>query len=82
MQNTKISIDTIIKVLERKSTIPNDDFTYEEINDAIDKAIDLLAEKKGNWIDSLDSDYFKCSRCGCSNADDSEYCPSCGAYMK
>ena len=43
--------------------------------------------KKGKWLTPYGSysyrpTTYKCSLCGCETDNRSNYCPSCGAYMK
>lgn len=51
-----------IKILERRSTIPDDDISWEEIMEAIDLAIKALEENKGlrlliDWAVECDFGY-------------------------
>lgn len=85
-----------INILDRRTTIPGDGFTWEQINEAIDMAIAALASSqkrveevwRGEWKESNDFDYgfWICSRCGfVSEASAApklyKFCPSCGCPL-
>ncbi len=83
-----------IKILERRSTIPDDDVSWKEIMEAINLAIKALEERpQGKWEKALDHYYdkvvFRCSICGrvvrdCYHDDLAELYPycNCGARME
>ena len=59
--------------------------TIDGLNDGTDKAY-FKRELCGSWIIHIDptTDLFancKCSRCGDTAYDASDYCPNCGAKM-
>lgn len=84
-----------INILDRRTTIPGDGFTWEQINEAIDMAIAALTpirqeqvEKawKSEWkpIERLwkYSHQWQCSRCGHPTlTDQKQFCDNCGAPM-
>lgn len=86
-----------INILDRRTTIPGDGYTWEQINEAIDMAISTLrpvslerVEKvwRGEWKESKNFDYgfWVCSKCGfVSEASVApklyKFCPCCGAPM-
>lgn len=39
-----MKVKTAIRILERRTTIPDDEFTFPEIMEAIDMAIDALRQ--------------------------------------
>ena len=80
-----------INILERRTTIPGDGFTWEQINEAIDMAIAALApirqeqvEKawKGEWLMVSDGSGV-CSECNRLDKIDplAKFCRYCGAPM-
>ena len=84
-----------IEILSRRTTIPGDGYSYEQINEAIDIAILSLfpvsreqVERMwmGMWIDtrenSKDVPTYMCSRCTrVVVGQKHNFCPSCGAPM-
>lgn len=84
-----------IAILDRRTTIPGDGYSFDDINEAIDMAIEALrpitheqVEKmRGEWrsIPSL-LEYY-CSRCGeefeihAYDKDKYRFCPYCMAPM-
>ena len=83
-----MTLEEAANILDRRTTIPGDGYTYEQINGAIDLAIAALrtptreqVEKvwRGEWIDC--SNGWMCSRCECDNTYAKLFCPSCGAAM-
>lgn len=78
-----------IELLNRRTTIPDEDATDEEINEAIDKAIEALrkedSRKPGDWIKytgPLGWVSWKCSNCKAPVECRSDYCPDCGSKME
>lgn len=84
-----------IAILDRRTTIPGDGYSFDDINEAIDMAIKALrpitreqVEKmRGTWIEVSDVDgctWSKCSDCQedlDSLEDAYDFCPYCGAPM-
>ena len=84
-----------ITILDRRTTIPGDGYTFEQINEAIDLAISALrpisreqVEKawRGEWEDMRESyndvPKRRCSRCKSVLIGlDTPFCEVCGAPM-
>ena len=80
-----------IAILDRRTTIPGDGYTYEQINEAIDLALSALrpvsreqVEKvwRGKWIDAYPgTSSCKCTKCGAVQEYESTFCCHCGAPM-
>lgn len=85
-----------ITILDRRTTIPGDGYTFEQINEAIDLAISALRpisrERAGQmrscWITVSDSaglrEWSKCAFCQeeLDGLEDAyDFCPYCGAPM-
>lgn len=84
-----------INILDRRTTIPGDGFTWEQINEAIDMAIAALvpiSQKRveeiwrGEWINNEEAmiDSVRCSKCKTvfqAYYGDYQFCPHCGAPM-
>lgn len=86
-----------IAILDRRTTIPGDGYSFDDINDAIDMAIEALrpitheqVEKmRGEWKSYLNGDYndeiYYCNVCG-RNLGKAAYlysfCPACGSPME
>lgn len=86
-----------IAILDRRTTIPGDGYSFDDINEAIDMAIEALrpitreqVEKawQGEWIPYLDGEhimperYYRCSKCGNrGHRSKRNFCPACGAPM-
>ena len=78
-----------IRILDRRSTIPDEDSSWLDIMQAINMAIEALKEQRphGEWIDYTDDGYVECPFCGsatnCEDGgkEDLHYCFSCGAKL-
>ena len=84
-----------INILDRRTTIPGEGFTWEQINEAIDMAISALAPInqeqveemwRGEWVcvPKMGVYDMECSKCGYSPGVrffSSEFCHACGAPM-
>ena len=80
-----------IEILERRTTIPGDGYTFEQINEALDLALAALrpvsrerVEKvwRGRWVKCKHADYYVCNKCSTvSKTGEDEFCKSCGAPM-
>lgn len=83
-----------ITILDRRTTIPGDGYSFESINKAIDMAIsalrpitrDQVEKMRGEWKSYLNGDYndkiYYCSVCGCDRLSCLHcFCPECGAPM-
>ena len=84
-----------INILERKTTIPGDGYTFEQINEALDLAIAALRFPTREMVERMREEWkakskwdkatFACSRCGhlygAFIAGCANFCPSCGAPM-
>ena len=84
-----------IKILERRTTIPGDGYTFEQINEALDLALaalrgptrEMVERMRGEWIKK--DGYTECSKCeywydSPESEDDGDrpaFCPACGAPM-
>lgn len=84
-----------IKILDRRTTIPGDGRSYEQINEAIDIAVAALRGPtreqvealRGKWIKR--DGYTECSKCEYwypsgkveEEDDRTPFCPRCGAPM-
>ena len=82
-----------INILDRRTTIPGDGFTWEQINEAIDMAISALrlvsreqVEKawRSEWEDMRetykDIPKYRCAQCrGVFIGLETSFCPACGA---
>ena len=84
-----------IKILERRTTIPGDGYTFEQINEALDLTLtalrgptrEMVERMRGEWIKK--DGYTECSKCEYwYDSPESEYdgdrpafCPACGAPM-
>lgn len=83
-----------INILDRRTTIPGDGWSYEQINEAIDMAIVVLrgptreqVEKvwKGEWINkhsAYDHKIFTCAQCRKQisiQGENLDFCPKCGS---
>ena len=80
-----------INILERKTTIPGDGYTFEQINEALDLAIaalrgptrEMVERMRGEWIE----DEFAISHCSLCGYEQEEpeliipFCPLCGSPM-
>lgn len=84
-----------IAILDRRTTIPGDGYTYEQINEAIDLALSALrpvsreqVEKvwRGEWElhgggKNGRGGIWHCTRCEKSYPYKNDFCPMCGAPM-
>lgn len=84
-----------IDILDRRTTIPGDGFTWEQINEAIDMAISALrpisreqVEKawRGTWKSYLPplgagDEQCRCTGCGRTPDVKTPFCAWCGAAM-
>lgn len=82
-----------ITILDRRTTIPGDGYSFESINKAIDTAIsalrpitrDQVEKMRGEWVQvAYELAHLKCSECNHSINrfyGVSEFCPSCGTPM-
>lgn len=84
-----------IEILDRRTTIPGDDYTYEQINEAIDLALSALrpvsreqVEKvwRGEWKHYLPplgagDVQCRCTRCGRTPDVETPFCAWCGSPM-
>ena len=83
-----------INILERKTTIPGDGYTFEQINEALDLAIaalrgptrEMVERMRGEWKTSYP--LIECqvcgeiySRCGENEGKPFDFCPACGSPM-
>ena len=80
-----------IKILERRTTIPGDGYTFEQINEALDLALsalrfptrEMVERMRGDWIE----DEFAISHCPLCGYEQEEpelitpFCPLCGSPM-
>ena len=80
-----------IKILERRTTIPGDGYTFEQINEALDLALaalrgptrEMVERMRGEWIE----DEFAISHCSLCGYEQEEpelitpFCPLCGSPM-
>lgn len=78
-----------IKILERRTTIPGDGYTFEQINEALDLALaalrgptrEMMERMRGEWIE----DEFAISHCSLCGYEQEEpelitpFCPLCGS---
>lgn len=78
-----------IKILERRTTIPGDGYTFEQINEALDLALaalrgptrEMVERMRGEWIE----DEFAISHCSLCGYEQEEpelitpFCPLCGS---
>ena len=81
-----MTVRKAIDILNRRTTIPDDDCTFEQINTAIDMAIFAL-EKQIPKAPDYSSDGYSpeglevwdayCPHCG-HELDDEDICPNCG----
>ena len=76
-----------IKILQRKTTIPNDDETFDYICKAYDMAIEALKQepKTGHWIMDRQRETRQCDKCMTVyrwSFSPHNYCPNCGADMR
>lgn len=80
-----------IKILERRTTIPGDGYTFEQINEALDLALaalrgptrEMVEEMRGEWIED-EFAISHCSLCGCELEEPeiiTPFCPLCGSPM-
>ena len=90
-----MTLEEAANILDRRTTIPGDGYTYEQINGAIGLAIAALrtptreqVEKvwRGEWkgVPKLGVYDMACSKCGYSPGIrfySSGFCPNCGAPM-
>lgn len=90
-----MTLEEAANILDRRTTIPGDGYTYEQINGAIDLALAALrtptreqVEKvwRGEWIDTRksgkDVPTCMCSRCTRVVVGlESKFCPDCGSPM-
>lgn len=90
-----MTLEEAANILDRRTTIPGDGYTYEQINGAIDLAIAALrtptreqVEKvwKGEWRPTeypYMNECEDCSVCGYRTAwgHGFRFCPNCGAPM-
>lgn len=84
-----------INILDRRTTIPGEGFTWEQINEAIDMAISALrlvsleqVEKvwRSEWEDMRETyknmPKYRCAQCrGVFIGIETSFCPACGAPM-
>ena len=80
-----------IEILERRTTIPGDGYTFEQINEALDLALaalrgptrEMVERMRGEWIE----DEFAISHCSLCGYEQEEpelitpFCPLCGSPM-
>lgn len=78
-----------IEILERRTTIPGDGYTFEQINEALDLALaalrgptrEMVERMRGEWIE----DEFAISHCSLCGYEQEEpelitpFCPLCGS---
>ena len=80
-----------IKILERRTTIPGDGYTFEQINEALDLALsalrgptrEMVERMRGEWIED-EFAISHCSLCGCELEEPeiiTPLCPLCGSPM-
>ena len=81
--------DEAIEILERRTTIPGDGYTFEQINEALDLALaalrgptrEMVERMRGEWIE----DEFAISHCSLCGYEQEEpelitpFCPLCGS---
>lgn len=84
-----------ITILDRRTTIPGDGYSFESINKAIDTAIsalrpitrDQVEKMRGAWVYMTDDDgctWTECSKCEHeldSLEEPQNFCPHCGSPM-
>ena len=84
-----------INILDRRTTIPGDGFTYEQINEAIDMAIAALRPISWEQVENVwrsewedmgetykDIPKYRCAQCkGVFIGIETQFCPACGAPM-
>lgn len=82
-----------IEILARKTTIPDEGETFDEICEAFDMAISVLS-KRGEWLkiypEHEEWNIYECSRCGeefnliegTPYDNGYNFCPNCGADMR
>ena len=64
--------------------IPGNHPELDELKEAVQMAVNALAErKKGKWLetDSHEPCWYKCDQCGRLSDIKEIYCPTCGASM-
>ncbi len=86
-----------IEILERKTSIPDEGETFEEIEEAFDIAVSALKKNQGEWERVCGGsfiDVYKCSKCNHEPPrkplpdiktwgwDFTDFCPWCGADMR
>ena len=84
-----------INILDRRTTIPGEGFTWEQINEAIDMAIAALRSVsreqveemwRSEWEDMRETyknmPKYRCAQCrGVFIGIETSFCPACGAPM-
>ena len=79
--------ERMIEIIKRKTSIPLDGESWDEINEAYDMAIKTLEDRPiANW-----KDHRWCSNCGCGiptdvygtsiTEEEAHFCVECGARM-
>lgn len=64
-------------------SVPNWSEVRETVLDCIANSPTIEERKKGKWLRKLSQTPWPiCSECGIYGANESNYCPNCGAYMK
>lgn len=71
-----MDIQRAIEIIKRKSSIPNDGESFDEIEKAYDMAIEALEKQISISREIRHGDYF-CPKCG-SNVEYQGYCHACG----
>lgn len=81
-----MTVEEAIKIIERRTTIPDDDYSFDKINEAIDVAISAL-EKQIAKKPEYSSDGYSpegleiwdahCPNCG-HELEEEDICPNCG----
>ena len=93
----RVTASEAIEILERKTTIPGDGYTFEQINEALDLALaalrgptrEMVERMRGEWEwlgpcrDNKGVSWGTCSVCKTRQrlGDRLSFCPACGAPM-
>lgn len=75
--------DEFMEFVYNELATDSDNFRANRIIDAADEHAEWIEydrQKIGCWFDIGVS--CRCSNCGCKNNKTTNYCPSCGAFMK
>ena len=87
-----MTLEEAIRILDRRTTIPGDGWSFEQINEAIDMAIAVLCGPTREQVDrvlgsmwefdanNLEYDW-RCVTCGAYTDIKTDFCPRCGAPM-